>query len=1449
MLFLERARFLHVGAPDCRIDDLTISALDNRGRPADTVVWLRNGGGKTVLLGLFFAHLLPGARDFLRGKKENARFTDHVLDGDTSYVAASWVGAPTQLSLTEEDSLPRLVTGRVVERRAGFSGTVLPDLFFSFRPLPGVLDLDCLPWAADGRRLDLAGFHGELDRLSRAHPELELVTTDKDVVWAGHLRRQGLDPEIIRYQLQMNAGEGEAATGFMRFRTSDEFVDFLVGVVTPREALDTIEDEIRTYAAKLRRLPEFRRELELIERAVPALEAHAGNLAMRERSEELRRTLLTRATALRGGLARAHELAVAEAAEAESQRARLDREAQEVRQERLLLAGLVREAAYLVAAYRARAAESELRNAASRSEEAGRFVEDWKLAEPLARERSLRARGAELRAQLAERERDAEPRRLAAERAGAALRQRLLELARTARREAEERRTAVTNHADRARSAWREAERAKAELERLQEQLAQARTLLEALDRDRTRLRAAGALGDEESAEAAVERWQAEAARIASRVTAIGVRMKVIQGESTELVRQQQGLAAERARLEADHGHLEGRIDDVERDRRVIWEDAVLPEVCELAQPDLWTEQARLETALERRVQELSAALVSMELAAAAERRSSAALEATGHLPPALDVERALGILRAAGVATAYPGWEYLRRERAESAAAMLIAVPELAGGILLNDPGEVGLAVAALEASGLHPTSVVALGLAEELSLPADRTVRLWQPHPALFDSAAAEAERERLAERLSAVDAELAAVRSRLGMVRDLRARLSGFLDRWPAGALEALQDEVAALARQIGGVGARMEGLAARDEALGAEAGDLEAERGDLVDSGQRVPGVVVELRTLAGAEARESGWRSLLDDGPQRMHEAVERQSARLRESAEEDERAETARDQAAKSQADARRWEAEADGLPTSGEAEPGLADLSAEELRQVWEARDRAYRQELGAESITATVDGIEDELRRLAPQLRAPQERRARALALLARADGATEELRRDALRAAEAALRTAVAEEGERRATLTVRETERESAERNRQPLTAPLVASSLEAALGLEERYAAEDRDAESRENSLNSQRGQARERQSRAETRAQGLRGASDTIAAAADLPEALDAEPFGEDVEQARQAVARVVRDLKQAGVEVEQARSAAAGTARCLQRLAEEREYHGLGPRLTSRVAEPGPLAAHATSLAAELQLRLGPLRADIDSAETDRRMVVGGLVKAVRDAFRDLRRIGEASRLPPDLGAWGGEPFVRINFEQPRAEDEWELRVGGVVQDWVNREQVPARSGLAILRQALRRANTRRPAAGEATSAFHVTMLKPDAILTTQRYAVEAMKFSEGQDLTTAILLYCAFVHQRVLNQGDPGGVTGALLLDNPIGKASLEQLIKLQRTVATVMGVQLIATTGVRDREAISHYPKVVGIRPVRSRDGRRKYLVANEDPMGDGLAAAELISRDPA
>lgn len=1445
MLFLERARFIHIGAPDCRIDDLTISAQDDGGRPVDSVIWLRNGGGKTVLLSLFFAHLLPGVRDFLKGKKENARFSDHVLDGDTSYVAARWVGAPTQLSLTGDDR-PRLVTGRAVERRAGFSGTALPDLFFSFRPVAGVLDLDSLPWAADGHRLDLSGFLAELNRLSRAHPALDLVTTEKDGVWAGHLRRQGLDPEIVRYQLQMNAGEGEAATGFMKFRTSDEFVDFVVGVVTPREALDTIEDEIRTYAAKLRRLPEYRCELELIERALPALRAHAGNLSTRERLEEERQTLLTRAAKLRAELNQAQTNAVTDAADADAERKRLDAEAEGVRKDRNRLKAQVQEAVYLVAVHRFEVACRELREAAERCRDRKRDAEDWGLSEPIAQQRSLLARQDDLQKQLADRQCGAEPSRLAAERAGSALSLRLQELASVARQEVARLRQRVGVEDERSKAAWREAEQAKADLERIKHEVGEATRLLDGLEHERGRLRANGSLADGETGKAAVQRLEAEAQSIDCRLSAIAQRLKTVQNERADLAERRRDLATERERLDGERKSAEERIAELSRERDVLWRDSVLTSVCEVAQPDLWDERGRLETALERRAQELSTALVGIELSAAADRRSRAALESSGHLPPAVDVERALEILAVAGIRTAYPGWEYLRRMRDETASGVLISAPELAGGILLNDPEEIGPALSVLEASDVHPTSVVALGLAEEVTAGGARTVRLWQPHPALFDREAGEAELARLGERLTAVESELAEVRCRLDAVRDSRLRLLTFYERWPAGTWAALHQQVTALAGQVSAADKRAGGLAKQDESLAAEVDRQEAERACLLERSKQVPGIVVEIRGLAASEALEPGWRAAVADSPSRTQEAANRRTDREVESREAEQEANRARDDASRQETIAEQWEKEAGGLPSGVEVEPGLTELPVEALRGVWEQRERAYRQELGAESITASLDATRQQLRELDPRTRAPEAQLERVRTLLTQPDGATAGTRLAALRRAEAAHSQAVEMEGGKKVDLQRREAEREAAEGNRLPLGVPLSASSLDGAYDLEERYREEDREAERRENSLNSLRGQAQVRSTRARERAAGLLGQTDTLAAAADLAEVPDSPPYAGEVEEAREAVAGIVAGLKQTATEEDRARTAAAGTGRRLRQLAEAREYQRLGPKLTARVGDPGTLAGQVTELAAELELRLAPLRADIETAETDRRMVVGGLVKAVKDAFRDLRRIGEASRLPEGLDAWTGEPFVRIHFDQPRAEDELELRVGGVVEDWVNREQVPARSGLAILRQALRRANTRRPAAGESGSVFGVTLLKPDAILTTQRYAVEAMKFSEGQDLTTAILLYSAFVNHRVQRQGDPGGVAGVLLLDNPIGKASLEQLIKLQRTVATVMGVQLIATTGVRDREAISHYPKVIGIRPVRSRDGRRKYLVANDDPMGDAMVAAELVAR---
>ena len=55
MARLMRLHFASIGHRDARLSPLTLDLRDeNQGTGADTVLWLRNGGGKSSILNLFF---------------------------------------------------------------------------------------------------------------------------------------------------------------------------------------------------------------------------------------------------------------------------------------------------------------------------------------------------------------------------------------------------------------------------------------------------------------------------------------------------------------------------------------------------------------------------------------------------------------------------------------------------------------------------------------------------------------------------------------------------------------------------------------------------------------------------------------------------------------------------------------------------------------------------------------------------------------------------------------------------------------------------------------------------------------------------------------------------------------------------------------------------------------------------------------------------------------------------------------------------------------------------------------------------------------------------------------------------------------------------------------------------------------------------------------------------
>jgi hypothetical protein len=100
---------------------------------------------------------------------------------------------------------------------------------------------------------------------------------------------------------------------------------------------------------------------------------------------------------------------------------------------------------------------------------------------------------------------------------------------------------------------------------------------------------------------------------------------------------------------------------------------------------------------------------------------------------------------------------------------------------------------------------------------------------------------------------------------------------------------------------------------------------------------------------------------------------------------------------------------------------------------------------------------------------------------------------------------------------------------------------------------------------------------------------------------------------------------------------------------------------------------------------------------------------------------------------------------------------------------------------------------------------------------------------------LTAAILLYCTLARLRAQSR-QTQTAAGMLTLDNPIGKSSNVTLLQLQRRVADAMGVQLVYTTAVDDREAVGVLPHWIRLRNER-RDARSGNLHVELVPRGEG------------
>ncbi|MDX3574734.1 hypothetical protein PV648_36685, partial [Streptomyces sp. ID05-47C] len=720
-------------------------------RPAPAgVLFLENGGGKSVLLKLIFSVMLPGHRNTLGGASSGV-LRKFLLADDCGHVALEW-----QHVLTGEC----VVVGKVSEwrgRQVSNDPRKFAEAWYSFRPGPG-LSLDNLPVAestavrpsaegqsgAQGRRRTMKGFRDALTDAGKAYPHLEVHWEEIHDRWIEHLGELGLDPELFRYQREMNADEGEAA-GLFAVKKDSDFTDLLLRAVTDTRDTDGLADLVGGFGNKLGRRAELIAErdftagsVDLLGRIVEAADTRARARDVHAGAERRTRTLARRLSA-RGLRERTRAADLAQRVTAAAYAVTHSESARE--RSALIAAELAFRHASLALAAAEKSAAAQKRELA----EARTLHAAWQAAEVSLRQRAAADRVARVSAAIQEAERDAAPALAARAKAAVDLVRALhgaAGSAETLANEEEERSAALQEvgeaaHRD-ATSAATEAQRARSEAGHLRQRLTEVEQetaeavragWLDDSAPDADPARAALAASDAEKS--AVAAW--DTAREASRKAAEHAREAASAESRAELTAARAADAATGARrsCEAERGLAEDLAAEERLAELLGLTGASTPRIIPqprqedegdgtgLTPEDLDRYADELRELLDDTVSSAERQLFDLRTAAADDSRILGALGDGGLLPPGPDVLATVEYLGEHGI-PALPGWRYLAQAvDPVDHARVLAARPELVDGVIITDPASHARAREALGEAALLPRSAVAVGTAAALLAP----------------------------------------------------------------------------------------------------------------------------------------------------------------------------------------------------------------------------------------------------------------------------------------------------------------------------------------------------------------------------------------------------------------------------------------------------------------------------------------------------------------------------------------------------------------------------------------------------------------------------------------------------------------------------------------------------------------------------------------------------------
>lgn len=1456
---LARLRFVSIGHPNARMQDLTLNLSDLSGMPSDSTIWLRNGGGKSSILSLFFALLRPNRRDFLGSKADakQRRLENYILPNDRSVVAAEWV-VDTQDDLASEASLPaaRMLTGVFYEYASGVRDN-LRRLFFSVRVSDDVPEtqLATIPIDAEtgeGHRVrrTMMSFKQTWHALRDSHPGLQFFCAENQSDWSEKLQSAGLDPGLFGYQLIMNSREGGADELF-RFSSPDDFIDFLLELTVEPSRADSITENLETFRKQLQRrkhefLPDLTLSSGLVERLAPLAELHERRIRT---SQEAAR-LVELHHQIRASIA----LNMQKFLDAEKN---FSEEIQALRDEYLATEAVMRRRRGVAVAVSLKLAERALERAQAEADESNETVERaqrdqtlWQAAYPY-KDYVLALKDAQAYREMLSGENDKrEPimEQLAAVAADyvAAMKFQIGVLGadrdkiRKQCDEIEQNAYIIESRAVKLDGdAFAAESEAKSYSQNLQARQAKYESLIKL-----------EIVQQGETPAAALERIEAAQKSRKSKLRSIERNREgnaELQEECARLLGEYQRSSAQKqadlAVLEREYRRGCEERDKLENDKGFLR----LLEAESIDLDDLSDEAAGI---LARRASACQENVARLRTEAAALERARVHIAEYGLMPPSVEVEALLKTLGRRFHAQS--GWSYFAHDLQldeDEKERLVRKFPEIAQGVIVPR-NEIQRVVEFIESRPDDvPKLPVVIASPEALREHRDSDfIRTVGPRDrASFQTGDAQKTLGDIENQLEEIESDIRTSDLERESYSNAANQFKIFRGKYARGWFAATQARLA-------------QGRVALEDDL-ARLEMQEDEKRRLAAAQKNDENDVVKLRNeILGQESACSRLREFVDEVDNSAQIWMQSEVAKLAE-------ARNARSKADELRAQARSMREQARALLQTVEPiaskmsllendisgvryvnrpiEPksnSIESLKAE-YQRLLERAQRVFSDSEIVRSLEAAEKAAKKDLQQVKNIIR--------GVLTLDDVKAAFETLQNQNDIERNGELASAFLDEALRRKDEAIKKLtmgEATLAQRKNAwfGVGKPAVPDDVDIRESTVAAYnASADDDAKklvafseqiSEKEKLSDRAKYARDTLAKDLERIKSIQRSHAQVISEAQISfeelHVLEPEEMGtaiSDLETRLEAFRSVHASLD----------TDRKSFVSSIRKFVEKPEFAeiALHNRIVGqfKVIDPDALENSAAEYRDSLGIRIRELSATLAEIEKHRNILAKLLLNAAEEGLRLLKLADSASTVPREVPDIGGSRFLRITTKEPPApSDKLEL-IQELVDTLIDENVLP--TGAKLIQRAVR----------QIAHPFTAKVLNPDPASPQRLIEItETARFSGGEQLTCAILLYCTLANVRARTRGMNRQPTSVLILDNPIGRASRTVFINMQRQFASAMGIQLIYTTAVNDLEALSILPNIVRLRNERT-DLNRGHRLLEQDVDISGQLEAIRIAKN--